>query len=259
MLDLIMAATLAASAPATREGLEPLAFLLGHCWAGAFEGGQTDTHCFEPVHDGQHIRDTHAVTGGKSVYRGETIYSWDGAAKAVAYTYWNSLGGVSRGGMRPDGDRLNFGEERYRGPDGREAVIATHWRRVGADAYEAVTSSTEMPSMNRTVRYQRVAPSVSIRRGEGALVHEVVVNAPVADVWRAISTAEGWRSWAVPLARFDAADPKVLETSYNPNAALGAPDTIRQRFVAAIPAGCSPFRPSRLPPAFPISTPTPRW
>jgi hypothetical protein len=86
--------------PPLRRELQPLAFLVGHCWRGQLPDGNEDVHCFESVYGGQHVRDRHEVTGGAEIYRGETLYSWDGAAGAVAYTYWNSLGGVSRGTMR---------------------------------------------------------------------------------------------------------------------------------------------------------------
>ena len=105
MIATLMAAALAAQAPApapaVRPGLEPLGFLVGHCWRGTFpDSGEQDTHCFDAVYGGQHVRDRHEVTGGARLYRGESVYSADGAG-AVSYTYWNSAGGVSRGSMRP--------------------------------------------------------------------------------------------------------------------------------------------------------------
>ena len=111
---------LAAAAAAT--GLQPLDFLAGHCWRAEFKPGVTDTHCFEHAYGGKHLRDRHEVTGG---YAGETLYSWDGTANIVTYTYWNSLGGVSRGTMRPAGGRLEFGDQAYTAPDGKQARIST--------------------------------------------------------------------------------------------------------------------------------------
>src|SRR5690349_14484920 len=139
----LMALALAAQPPLLREGLEPLAFLVGHCWRGEIGPGRLDTHCFERVYDGQHVRDRHEVTGGPGVYRGESLYSWDGAANAVTYSYWNSAGGVSRGTMHPQRDRLEFGDQTYRGADGREQTFSTYWRPIGDDAYEVVTLSAQ--------------------------------------------------------------------------------------------------------------------
>ena len=243
----------AAPAPALRQGLEPLAFLVGHCWRGTFPSGEVDTHCYESVYGGQHVRDVHEVTGGARAYRGETLYSWDGGARTVAYTYWNSSGGVSRGTMRPDGARLSFGDEAYTAPDGRRITISTHWRRAGDEAYEAVMASPQAPAMNRTVRYERMPPvtvSTSLGPdGRHALVHETVVAAPAPEVWRAIATAEGWRTWAVPVSW--APEPDVIETSYTPTARSGDPSTIRQRIVAAIPGRLLAFRTIKAPARFP--------
>lgn len=246
-------AALANNAPPLRPGLEPLGFLVGHCWRGQFASGEQDTHCFEPAYDGQHVRDRHEVTGGARVYRGETIYSADGSG-AVSFTYWNSQGGVSRGSMRAQGERLDFGDERYRGPDGREVSISTFWRPVGNDAYEAVTASAQSPSMNRTVRYQRVPPEVKISDARGPdgshiLIHETVIDAPVEDVWTAVATAEGWRTWAVP--RSWTPEPDIIETSYSMTAVPGDSSTIRQRILARVPGRMIAFRTVKAPDGFP--------
>ena len=253
MITTLMALALATQPPALRQGLEPLGFLVGHCWRGRFASGELDTHCFDTAYEGQHVRDRHEVTGGRGRYRGETLYSADGSG-AVSYTYWNSLGGVSRGTMRPDGTaRLDFGDERYRAPDGRQATIATAWRRTGDDAYEAVTSSADMPSMNRTVRYERVTAPAEVSASQGAdgrhsLVHETVVTAPAAEVWQAISSADGWRGWAVPVAWLEG---DLLETSYSPGAERGDASTIQQRIVAAVPGRLLVFRTIKAPQGFP--------
>ena len=257
MLALLIAASLPAAnePPALRQVLEPLGFLVGYCWEGEFPAsGERDVHCFDSVYEGQHVRDRHQVTGGTRVYRGETIYS-SVPEGAVTYTYWNSLGGVSRGTMRPRADGLDFGDESYRAPDGRSMTISTHWRRVGEDSYEAVTVAPGSPAMNRTVRYRRLPPvSVSASQDPAVghvLVHETIVDAPADAVWAAISTAEGWRSWAVPAAWTSPAEPDVLETSYTPTARPGDRSTIKQSFVARIPGRLLAFRTIKAPEGFP--------
>lgn len=142
--------------PPLRSELEPLRFLLGHCWRGEFESGAVDTHCFESVYGGQHVRDRHEVKGSGAPYRGETLYSWDGSAKRVGYTYWNSSGGVSRGTMAAKDGALDFGDQTYTGPDGRKMTISTTWRKVGADSYETVSTAGADPTGSRVVRYRRV-------------------------------------------------------------------------------------------------------
>lgn len=87
--------------------------------------------------------------------------------------------------------------------------------------------------------------------GSSTLVAEVEVPAPAAEVWNAISTPEGWQSWAVPLARSVQGEPDMIETSYDPAAPVGGPGTIRQLFVARIPNRLLAFRTVKAPQGFP--------
>jgi hypothetical protein len=138
------AATLASAAraetPLTPE-LAPLAFLAGQCWSGPFGDGKTsDEHCFEWVYDGRFLRDRHIVRGGDKAYRGESLYYWDPAAKAITYIYFNSDGGVSRGIARAEGDTLVFPSERHTFEGGATREYGTTWKHEGDDRYVAITS-----------------------------------------------------------------------------------------------------------------------
>ena len=148
----------AASVPPPVDGpLQPLSFLVGHCWRGEYKAsGTVDTHCFEPLYGGKHVRDRHEVTGGKSAYRGETTYSWNGRTKRIEFTYVNSDGDVSRGSATPVAANLDFGDEVVTLKSGKEIRISTLWRRIGDTAYEAVTRSEFMPGGQRVVTFTRV-------------------------------------------------------------------------------------------------------
>jgi hypothetical protein len=136
-----------------------LSCLVGQCWAGRFTTtGQLDTHCYEPNYGGAHVRDRHEVTGKGDVYRGESIYSWNPQEKAVEYVYVNSVGGVSRGRMTAKPDRLDFGGEEHLRADGSRVTYSTFWRRVGDDAYEAVTTQPDSPTGETVVRYRKLGP-----------------------------------------------------------------------------------------------------
>jgi len=246
-----------AADPPLRAELRPLEFLVGHCWEGTLPDGKQDRHCFESVYGGQHIRDHHVVgatpEARNGVYSGETFYSAAGTGR-VAFVYFNSIGGVSQGTLGAEPDRLNFGEEHYRGPDGRQIALSVSWRRIGEDAYEAITTSTDAPRMNGTVRYQRV-PAVAMSEatapdGTRSLSHELTVPAPVDQVYAAFATAEGWRTWAVPHAWAVPGEDGLMETSYAPNARLGDPANIRQRFLAKVPNRLLVFRTVQFPPGF---------
>jgi len=83
------------------------------------------------------------------------------------------------------------------------------------------------------------------------LAHEIVVAAPQAEVWAAISTPEGWRTWAVPVSWTAPDDPDSIEGSYTPSARPGDPSIIRQHFLARLPARLLVFRTTRAPEGFP--------
>lgn len=83
------------------------------------------------------------------------------------------------------------------------------------------------------------------------LVHELLVDAAPTEVWAAISTPQGWASWAVPVAWSAPGDPDVLETSYDRAARPGDQTTIQQRFVARVPGRLLVFRTIKAPTGFP--------
>jgi uncharacterized protein YndB with AHSA1/START domain len=97
---------------------------------------------------------------------------------------------------------------------------------------------------------EAVAIVVDEKDGSHTLIHNAVVNAPIAEVWEAISTPEGWRGWAVPVARTVEGNSDLLETSYDQAAAAGGPGTIRQLFVARIPGRMLAFRTVKAPEGF---------
>jgi uncharacterized protein YndB with AHSA1/START domain len=98
---------------------------------------------------------------------------------------------------------------------------------------------------------QPIPRTIAEADGSLTLVHEATIDAPAQDVWKAISTPEGWASWAVPVARIADGDPDLLETSYDPAAPPGGRETIRQLFVARIPGRMLAFRTVKAPARFP--------
>jgi uncharacterized protein YndB with AHSA1/START domain len=85
--------------------------------------------------------------------------------------------------------------------------------------------------------------------GSHILVHEIVIDAEPAEVWAAISTAEGWRRWAAPVAWAPASD--LIETSYAPAAKPGDANTIRQQVLIRVPRRLMVFRTIKAPENFP--------
>lgn len=246
----------AAQALATPQ-LEPMAFLVGHCWRGEFPNGSADTHCFEPVYNGRFIRDRHEVTDGARPYAGETIYGWNAAAGRVEYTYWTLPGGISRGSMTAREGMLDFGDELHRDRTGREIRIGTTWRRIDDTSYEVRVTSTSDPTGNRVTRYTRadLAPiriDVSMASDTSrTLTHEMVIAAPTEAIYTAVGTVDGWRSWAVPNAWQLPDTGEQFEASYRPGARVGEPGNIVQQFLVRLPNRMVAFRTVRTPPGFP--------
>lgn len=126
---------LAAQAAAHAPDLSPFAPFVGACWRSDFTATMHDTHCFEPMYGGAHVRDRHEVEeGGKVIYAGETIYSADGPD--LVFTYVNSLGGVGFGKVASGKSLLGFNGSMRASPDKAEQPIDSEWRLIDADHYE---------------------------------------------------------------------------------------------------------------------------
>jgi hypothetical protein len=119
---------------------QPLEFLAGHCWKGAFPGGkQTDEHCFTWVYGGKFLRDRHVVRAeGKPDALGESIYFYDTAAKQLQYLYIESDGGFSRGAVSTDNDSLVFPDTSFV-EKGKTMVYRSRWHHGSDNTYEVST------------------------------------------------------------------------------------------------------------------------
>ena len=136
MMITILLAAAAASAPTglKQSALEPWASFVGHCWSGAAPGKGVDTHCFEAVYGGQHVRDRHEVkVDGQIVYAGETLYSVED--KEVTLTYWNSIGGIGRGKATVQGADMQFSGDIRATPSGPIQHFTATWKKLDG-AYE---------------------------------------------------------------------------------------------------------------------------
>jgi len=84
----------------------------------------------------------------------------------------------------------------------------------------------------------------------------IEVAAAAADVWGALTTADGWQGWAAPVAHVDFRLGGIIETSYNPVAVAGAPGNIRNEILAFVPKRMFAIRNVQAPPgtAFDVAT-----
>lgn len=84
--------------------------------------------------------------------------------------------------------------------------------------------------------------------GSRTLTVEAMVSAPPEAVWQSVSTAEGWKSWAVASAWLSG---DLLETSYSASARPGDATNIQQRFTERVPGRSLVFRTVKTPAGFP--------
>lgn len=149
-----MLLALLAAATAHAADLAPLKPLVGACWRAELTSTASDTHCFEPMYGGAHVRDRHEVReGGKVVYAGETIYSVDGSD--VVFTYVNSLGGVGQGKLHVQGSVLSFAGSMRASPDQSQLQpMDSEWHLIDASRYEVLSKGG---GAEKPVTFTRVA------------------------------------------------------------------------------------------------------
>jgi uncharacterized protein YndB with AHSA1/START domain len=87
--------------------------------------------------------------------------------------------------------------------------------------------------------------------GSRTIQLSTVLPAGPAEVFAAVATTEGWKTWAVPVAFGDVKTGGFMETSYDMAAKAGDPANIQQEFIAVIPEKLVVFRTTRTPPGFP--------
>ena len=125
-----VALALAAALP---TAMQPMQFLVGHCWRTTLKEGPTDTHCFASAPAGQ-IRDHHIVRkDGQAIYTGDSVFSVEGGK--LHYEYSGSTGFHIAGPMHIDGAKLVFDDTDKTGSE-------TFWRQVDASHFEQVTTAS---------------------------------------------------------------------------------------------------------------------
>lgn len=82
------------------------------------------------------------------------------------------------------------------------------------------------------------------------LSHEATVAAPVAEVWKAYTTSDGFASWAVAKAEIDLRVGGDMRAHYNPNGVLGDDGTIVNRIMAFDPERMLAIQNVKAPKAF---------
>ena len=86
--------------------------------------------------------------------------------------------------------------------------------------------------------------------GERTMRQAIVVPADAHAVWLALSTADGWKGWAVATAYVDFREGGQIETNYQPERPQGDRDNIRNQIIAFVPDRMLVFRNVQAPTSF---------
>jgi uncharacterized protein YndB with AHSA1/START domain len=71
--------------------------------------------------------------------------------------------------------------------------------------------------------------------GSRVLKLSITIDAPVGKIWKLLISAEGWQSWAVPVAWVDFGIGGMVETSYTATAIRGHAGNIKNAILAYVP------------------------
>ena len=86
--------------------------------------------------------------------------------------------------------------------------------------------------------------------GSRVLKLSIQIDAPADKIWQLFVNAEGWKSWAVPVAWVDFGIGGMVETSYSDKAVRGQPGNIKNSIVAYVPEQLLVLRNVQAPPNF---------
>jgi uncharacterized protein YndB with AHSA1/START domain len=82
---------------------------------------------------------------------------------------------------------------------------------------------------------QSASTTDTLPSGELMLRQEIIINAPLHDVWRAYTTESDWKQWATPVVEIDLKINGTIKSHYTPNAKIGDPGTITIHILNYIP------------------------
>lgn len=117
---------------------------------------------------------------------------------------------------------------------------------------------SQLPTLaeNRQAEKEKAAqpatPAAAAPVDTSPQVTEGVINAPVAELWKVFSTAEGFKAFGVAKCDIDFRVGGLIRAAYDPKATLGEPNTIQNRIIAFEPERMVAFRIDRPPTGFPF-------
>jgi uncharacterized protein YndB with AHSA1/START domain len=90
-----------------------------------------------------------------------------------------------------------------------------------------------------------------VQAAERSFQTSATIPAPIATVWQAMTTAEGWKRMGVPFVVMDFRVGGVIESSYTDKAVIGDPNNIKNEVVAYLPGRMLAVKNIQAPKSFP--------
>lgn len=91
------------------------------------------------------------------------------------------------------------------------------------------------------------------KQDKSRIVTEGMIDAPLADVWKAFTTKEGIESWMVAHGEIDLKIGGRMRTHYNPKGTLGDESTIENTILSFDPERMISIKISKTPKGFPFT------
>jgi uncharacterized protein YndB with AHSA1/START domain len=97
-----------------------------------------------------------------------------------------------------------------------------------------------------------VLPAVGRAQNDDRLAHEVIVNAPVDQVWAAYTTKAGLESWMVAHAEIELKIGGKMKTQYDPKGTVEDAQAIENTILSYEPMRMLSFKVTKAPQGFPF-------
>jgi len=97
-----------------------------------------------------------------------------------------------------------------------------------------------------------MAPLIAVAQADVSFVNDGIVDAPIAEVWKVFSTAEGYKVLGLPRVEFDLRVGGTIRSRYGTDGTLGDEETIETLILAYEPPRMIATRIQKTPKTFPF-------
>lgn len=238
----------------TGPGLDRLDAMVGE-WRGASRGepGEGKAHrvCTRAVAD-RFVECRTTVTYARETHVDRAFFSYDKAVNRLRLRQFHGEGFVN---SYLEDEPLVFvtNEIENIAPGWRARETHELSQDSWSERFELAQPGKEFAPYTTSTLQRVVVANTSYTLPDGGRVlrHETIVDAPVANVWKAFTTPEEMRQFIAPVIALDLRPGGIWEASYDPAGKIGAPGNIQNEVLSFVPERFLSIRIKRTPPQFP--------